>query len=210
MTESIETFVSRLHEEGIQAGQADAEKIREQARREAGSIVNDARQEAQRILTQAQSEAKSTLEKGRTELQLAARDAILILRNKIKQILQTVLAGSVKPRLDDPNFLTPLLRDIILQYAHADCEKNRVIKINVSPEQHRKLADWAIDEINHAAQQKGMSIDLKGTLKQTGFEYQMEGATVEVTVESVMEMLMKWIGPGLNQLLDQVVKNIDR
>ncbi len=212
MTESIETFVSRLHQEGIQAGQAEAEKIRAQARREAEHILQDARQQAQRILVQAQDQAASALEKGRNELQLAARDAILTLRDKIKQILQAILAGTVKQHLDDSNFLISLLRDIILQYAHEEHENIRDIKINLTPDQHKKLIEWAIDETHRAALdsvlQKKINIDLKGTLKQAGFEYQVDGATIEVTVESVVAILMRFVSPGLNQLLDQVGKNL--
>lgn len=208
MTETIETFVSRLHQEGVQAGHAEAEKIQAQARRQADQIIQDARQQAQQILTQAQAQAASSLEKGKTELQLAARDTILTLRSKIIQILQTVLRGAVKPALEDGEFLRSLLRDIVMQYAQADSEKGRQIKINLTQDQYKKLADWAIEKAHQAVQEMGMSLDLKGTLRQPGFEYQVGDATVEVTVESTVQMLMQFVSPALTDLLEQAEKNI--
>lgn len=208
MTETIETFVSRLHQEGVQAGHAEAEKIQTQARRQADQIIQDARQQAQQILTQAQAQAASSLEKGKTELQLAARDTILTLRSKIIQILQTVLRGAVKPALEDGEFLRSLLRDIVMQYAQADSEKGRQIKINLTQDQYKKLADWAIEKAHQAVQEMGMSLDLKGTLHQPGFEYQVGDATVEVTVESTVQMLMQFVSPALTDLLEQAEKNI--
>ena len=51
----------------------------------------------------------------------------------------------------------------------------------------------------HAA---GMSIILKGHLARAGFEYKVDGGTVEVTPESVVETLKELISPSLRELLD--------
>ncbi len=140
MAETIESFVTKLQEEGVQEGQAAAEKIRDEAQEQARQIVEEANAEAKKVVTDAEEQAKTILEKGQTELRLAARDAALKLRAILSQALQVVLGGPVEAPLVDAKFLTPLLHDIIMQYAQADSGSKRNITINVSPEMQKQLA----------------------------------------------------------------------
>jgi len=207
MAETIESFVNKLQEEGVQEGQAAAEKIRSEAQEQARQIVEEARAEAEKAVKEAQEQAKTILEKGRTELRLAARDAALKLRTILSQALQTVLGGPVEAPLADAEFLTPLLHDIIMQYAQADSVNSKTVAINVSPEMQKQLADWAIGELHKAAKSSDTRLDLKGTLNQAGFEYRIDGATVEVTVDSVVVILSELVAPQLAELLEQAMKS---
>ena len=209
MAETIESFVTKLQEEGVQEGQAAAEKIRDEAQEQARQIVEEANAEAERVVTDAEEQAKTILEKGQTELRLAARDAALKLRAILSQALQVVLGGPVEAPLVDAKFLTPLLHDIVMQYAQADSGSKRNITINVSPEMQKQLADWAIGELHKAVKSSNTQLDLKGTLNQAGFEYRIDGATVEITVDSVVGILSELVGPRLTELLDQAMKSDD-
>ena len=44
-------------------------------------------------------------------------------------------------------------------------------------------------------------IDLAGTLRQAGFEYNAGGATIEVTLESVVAVLSEMFSPRLREIL---------
>ena len=207
MAETIESFVTKLQEEGVQEGQAAAEKIRDEAQEQARQIVEEANAEAKKVATDAEEQAKTILEKGQTELRLAARDAALKLRAILSQALYVVLGGPVEAPLVDAEFLTPLLHDIIMQYAQADSGSKRNITINVSPEMQKQLADWAIGELHKAVKSSNTQLDLKGNLNQAGFEYKIDGATVEITVDSVVGILSELVGPRLTELLDQAMKS---
>ena len=209
MAETIESFVTKLQEEGVQEGQAAAEKIRDEAQDQARQIVEEANAEAKKVVTDAQEQAKTILEKGQIELRLAARDAALKLRAILSQALQVVLGGPVEGPLVDAEFLKPLLHDIIMQYAQADSGSSKNIIINVSPEMQKQLADWAIGELHKAVKSSNTQLDLKGTLNQAGFEYKIDGATVEITVDSVVGILSELVGPRLTELLDQAMKSDD-
>ncbi|MCK4628121.1 MAG: hypothetical protein KAT56_03905 [Sedimentisphaerales bacterium] len=209
MAETIESFVNKLQEEGVQEGQAAAEKIRSEAQGQARQIVEEARAEAEKAVNEAQEQAKTILEKGRTELRLAARDASLKLRTILSQALKTVMGEPVEAPLADAEFLTPLLHDIIMQYAQADSGNSKTITINVSPEMQKQLANWAIGELHKAVKSSNTRLDLKGTLNQAGFEYRIDGATVEVTVDSVVVILSELVAPQLAELLDQAMKSDD-
>lgn len=199
MAETIEDFVRKLQTEGVQAGQAAAGEITAKARREADQIVRQAEARASQIVEDAEAQAQANLAKGRTELQLAARDTALRLREALGRAVRAALAAGAKRGLDDPEFLRRLLSDIILQYAQADREQQVTFRVNVTPDMQAKLADWAL----HHLHQGNVSLDLKGTLAEAGFEYQVEGARIEVTLSSVVDALSDLVSPTLREMLEK-------
>ena len=53
---------------------------------------------------------------------------------------------------------------------------------------------------------KQVSIDLKGTLSGAGFEYAVSGATVEMTLESVVEVLSRLVAPDLRGIVERALE----
>jgi len=203
MAETIESFVAKLQTEGVEAGKQAAEKLLSDARRQAEKIVSDAEAQAKKILSDAETQGASLLERSRGELQLAARDVVLRLQTALVGALQAVLTAKVKQQLPDSEFLSHTLHDLVLEYAKADVEHKQRMQINVSPQTQSELADWALQEMTARAAEAGMSIDLRGTLSTAGFEYEVTGGTVEVTVESVVETLSEMVSPQLRQMVQQ-------
>jgi len=231
MVDTIESFVAKLKAEGVEAGQVSAQKIREDAEAEAKQIVKQARSEAERIVAEANRQAEDRLAKSQTEIKLAVRDAGLRLRETLGEALNVVLAGPVEQQLSRADFLAPLLHDIVVQYAQADRDHAIDIDINVPEDLRKELADWAIGELREASEHRHVpvslkgelaeaadedlrsrlqgrhTIDLHGTLRKAGIEYSVgSGGTVEVTVESVTEILRQLIGPRLREMLDEAMK----
>jgi vacuolar-type H+-ATPase subunit E/Vma4 len=205
MAETIEGFVAKLHQEGIRAGEEAAAKIRDEARQKAAETVAQAEAKAARIIRDAQAQAESTLAKSRTDLELAARDVAMRLREALGRAVREVLAAGARKPLADPEFLEPLLYDIVMQYAKANTAGQAVIQINVAPEMREKLADWALHRLHRAPGLENVSVDLKGTLAGAGFEYEARGAHVEVTLVSVVEALSELVNPNLRQMLERAL-----
>jgi len=204
MAETIESFVAKLQAEGVEIGQQAAEKIRADATREAAEIIADARRQGQEIVSDAQREAQSILARARTDMELAARDTILNLRDALSRLLSAVLAREVGAKLNDGEFLGKLLHDLVVQYAQADAAHCGQFEVNVSHEVQKKLTDCAIHEmIDRSADTGSASIDVKAALSGAGFEYKVSGPTVEVTVESVVSALAEIVAPELRELLDR-------
>jgi vacuolar-type H+-ATPase subunit E/Vma4 len=200
--ETIESFVAKLRQEGVQAGRADADQIRAEARQQAKDIVAQAQRQAETIVAEANTRAEETLARSRTDLDLAARDAVLRLQEALSRALTAVLGQHVKQHLEDHEFLGRLLHEIVLLYVQADFERRGVLNINVRPEMREKLVAWAFREIGEDnVQRVRPSIDLKGVLTDAGFEYTYDGSTVEVTRESVVEALMDLVGPALRETI---------
>jgi V/A-type H+-transporting ATPase subunit E len=206
MAETIETFVTKLQQEGVEAGRAEADKIKQEARKQAEQIVDDAQKQAEDIVSQAKKQADELVERSKTELQLAARDTVARLREALTAALQAVLTEAAKSKLEDIDFLGQTLHDIVMSYAKADLQHRSVIRINVSSETRDKLKEWAFKEVGQeVVEQVRPSLDLKGRLKKAGFEYRVDGGTVEVTQDSVVETLCDILTPALRELIDNAV-----
>ncbi|MCP4375752.1 MAG: hypothetical protein GY794_06200 [bacterium] len=208
MAESIETFVAKLQTEGVQAGRQEAESIVADAKTEGEKIVADAQSQADKIVAQAKTEAENLLSRGQTELSLAARDAVLRLQETLCQSLQAILRHRSGETLQDVGFLGKILHELILIYAKDELSSKSGITINVSPELKQQLVDWALQEIGQdKIDNIGLHMDLQGTLSAAGFEYTVAGATVEVTLDSVVETLTSLVGPELRKVLESAASD---
>jgi len=203
MVESIETFVAKLQNEGVEAGRQEAQTIVADARTEAEKIVADAQVQADKTIAQAKAEAENLLSRGQTELSLAARDAVLRLQETLSKSLQAILRYHAGETLQDVNFLGKVLHELILLYAEDELSAKGGITFNVSPDLREKLADWALKEIGQdRLDDIGVHMDLRGTLSGAGFEYSAAGATIEVTLDSVVETLTGLVSPELRKVLE--------
>jgi len=206
MVDTIESFVERLQQEGVEAGRNEARKIIEEARAEAERILNEAREQARRIDSEARAEAERTLRQGREELDLAGRDVVLRLREVMGQCLEAVLQQAAEKALRDEVFLKRLLHDIIVEYARRDAEGDRTIDINLSEDMAEALSGWAIREMTAEGGQRAVPIDLHARLRSAGFEYAVSGGKVEVTPESVGAALSRMVAPRLREVIDRALE----
>ncbi len=204
MAESIDSFVTKLRNEGVLAGQAAAEKIRSEAESEAKRLLEAAEAQARRIVEDSKAEARKTLARAQAELKLAARDTVLALQEALSRALREILLARTHEALSNVDFLKSVLHDLILQYVRADIEGKGSLAINVSDQTRHQLVDWAINEIHQKA--PGRQIDLQAALSGAGFEYQANGGTIEVTPESVVEVLNGLIGPELRRIVAEVAE----
>lgn len=201
MADTIETFVAKLKEQGVQSGQRQAEDIRNEASKKAESIIAQANQQAEKIVAEAKTEAENLINRSKTELELAARDATLKLREALEKTVQSLITESVDQQLDNGNFIRDMIEKIVMQYVQSDIAGTGNVKIGVTGDVHRQLADWAIKNLNKIVHDDHKVLDFKATLRQSGFEFNFSGATMEVTKESVVETLMELVGPTLRQAL---------
>ena len=205
MPESLESFVKKLQSEGVEAGKVAAEKIRKDARREAEKILADAKAGAEQIVAKAESDAKRQLSRAQDELELAVRDAILKLGEALGDVLSAMLAGRVEKKLSEPDYIGEIMREVIIAYAGADAAQAPRIEINIPETMRDKLKDSALDDLFRNLQGNPDSLDLKFTFSKPGFEYKIHGATVEVSPDSVSELLSEMLNPDLQDIIADVV-----
>ena len=201
MADSIEKFVDRLQRDGVEVGRQEADRIRGEAQRQAQDLIRDAEQRVAALIRDAEAECSRMRERTETELQLAVRDAVRRLQQTLSNILQSALANGVEEQLSDPDFLQRLLSDVVDQFVQADFKGADTITINVSEPMQRQLVQRGIQELCRNAESSGKTVDLRGTLVNAGFEYKVNNGTVEVTAESIVEVLGDLVGPVLRETL---------
>ena len=203
MADTIETFVAKLQQEGVQAGKDAAEKLQTEAQAQAENIIADAEAKAKQIIANAEGEGESILARSKTELQLAARDTVAQLRQTLTDSLNAIIAEGTKSTLSHLDFLGKTLHQIVLLYAKANLERKLHVEISVPSEIQDDLKTWALNELGKEAMAElRPSMDLRGRLRQVGFEYTVqEQGTVEVTQDSVVETLANLITPALREIL---------
>lgn len=207
MPETIENFVAKLQADGVQAGQAKADELIAAAEEKAKAIIADAQAQADKKIADAENQAQSRLARSDSELNLAARDTIAKLRQTLCDCLNTLVEQSSQAQLEDVDFIGKVLKEIIDQYVLADLSKRSVIHINVSHESLKKLKDWAIATMGQeVVENVRPMLNIKDKLSQAGFEYTVDNGTIEVTRDSVTELLSGLVTPGLRKVIDNATE----
>jgi vacuolar-type H+-ATPase subunit E/Vma4 len=201
MAHTVQSFVETLRADGVEAGRQAAEKIRSEAQQEAEQTIRDAEAKARQIVEDAEQQRQRTLERTRTDLELAARDTVAQLRDVLSQAVNRLLTQAASTTLDDSGFLKELIREVASAYAHSDATGEQVIELNVAEPMEHKLVDWAISSFRRGGDADKLSYELHGALATAGFEYKLAGGTVEITPESVVQVLSQIVTPQLQELI---------
>ena len=69
----------------------------------------------------------------------------------------------------------------------------------------RRLSDWAIGAFHNPDCPQELTVELRGALTGAGFEYRISEGTVEVTPESLVDVLLEMVSPEVQKLLQEVV-----
>ena len=206
MTESVQSFIDKVRNDSIEAGQQMAAEILAEARRQAEQIVAEARQREERIAADAEAQAQAEMARGHAELRLAVRDAILSFREALRQAVRGVLEDAVRQRFADRSFLAGLLREIAVVYSQVYPDQTGVISINMSQDMWSDVMAWTTAEVGkEATDALRHSMASACTLSESGFEYTVGHATVEVTPDSVVQALTNLMEPELRAIFEQAI-----
>lgn len=211
MAQTIDTFISRLRAEGVEAAKKEAEEIKRQAQQEAEQIIRLAKAEAERIVQEAERQRAITLERMRTDLELAARDVVGLLRVTLNKALTAVLAKAVETNFSDADFLKQLITQVVREYAAAEVRGQSPLVIRIPQEMEGQLRDWVLSECRQLAGGSGgpeFVPEVAATLTKAGFEYKVSAGTVEVTQDSVIELLSQIVTPEIQAIIDRAVAQV--
>ncbi|NOR66912.1 MAG: hypothetical protein GQ528_06120, partial [Woeseiaceae bacterium] len=203
------SFVKTLESEGVDAGKKAGKKIEAQARAKADTIIGKANETADKIIAEAQTEAEKIQARMNSSLELAARDAIYMLREKLGQQLAIMLKLNVEQALKDEDTLAHVLREVIPAYAKADAGNGLSAEINISKDLKSRLVESTLRELAHSLKKQNAQINVAHNLAKAGFECKIEGSTVEVSTESVTALLADMIDPELQQFLEKAANTKD-
>lgn len=191
----VDALIARLHQDGVAAGAAEAERLLAAARVEAAAITAQARSEADRMQADATADAERRRQAGQSALALAARDTRLAVREALVDLFEIRLAAMVADSLADP----PLMADLVRQAAAALTEGGAA---HVGIGLDAAVTDRLIAELAQAL--VADDIRIVPVLGGPALAVRREGSGVrfELSEESLAAMLMQQLRPTLHQLLD--------
>lgn len=110
MENRLQELTSKLYEEGLSKGRADADKLVADAEEKARKIVADAEEKARDIANDARKKAEELCRNTMTEVSLAGKQAVAALRESIAgMITAKTVSGSVHKASVDPHFVKEML-----------------------------------------------------------------------------------------------------
>ena len=104
--EKIQELTEKILREGVEKGQAEADRIIQEAKQQAEKILQEARQQAQDIAAQAQKKAAETDANTRNELKMYTGQALSALKSEVTNVLTDgVVKEAVAGLAANPDFL---------------------------------------------------------------------------------------------------------
>lgn len=113
----IDSLIKRVRDKAIGEAHIEAQKIIDGAKIKADSLMKEAQVKADLTIKAANQYAADEREKLDQELQLAARDFLIKLSERLKQQMHfPVIKKSIRATLKEPDFLKQVLEKLILDY----------------------------------------------------------------------------------------------
>lgn len=197
--ESMEAFVERLQQDGVEAGKVKGAEIVAEAESRAQSLLHQVQAEAEQIRSAARREAELIISRGKTELEQAARDVLLKLKGMVDQSLHRILLGAMESELQDTEFLKSLIHEVAGAYVKADLGRHKHT-VCLTDQTKAQIESWALRQLSAELNCQG-ELTLTGALRGGGFEVRQNGAALEVTPESLTDLLVELVSPGVRALI---------
>lgn len=214
----VEALIERLRNEGVGHGRAEAEKIVKDARADAQTTLSKAREEADQIVSRARTEATNLEKASRQALEVAARDTVLDLKNRLSQRV----AREVKHLVNEEVQREEILEKLILEVAGKAREKTvgpGPVEV-LLPEKIVSMEDIAKDPAHLQASplgrfaslvtsnmlRQGVTLNSSPNVK-AGIKVRLtdKGIDLDLSDNAIADLLMQHLQPRFQALLEGIV-----
>lgn len=110
----IKELTDKIHREGLEKANREADEIISRARKEADEIIGRAGDEADSIIRSARKEAEELSHKIKADVRLSSQQAIANLRKEISELVQaSVMKEPIDEAFSDSSFVSGLLETMV-------------------------------------------------------------------------------------------------
>ena len=193
--DKIQELTSKLYEEGVKKGNAEAEKIIAEAEKKEKQILDDANSKAQEIIDAAKKKSTEVNNNAESELKLYASQALEALKTEVTNIITKKLsASSVKAAIEDKEFMQKLITNLMQNWA----EKQTMV---VSVENKEELESYIKANAKSLLDNK-LRVEQVNGIK-TGFVIAPDDGTYKVKFgeDEFVEYFKEFLRPQIQQLL---------
>lgn len=211
----VEALISRIRDQGVQAGREEAERVLNEAKREAARTLEAARKEVETMRSTASAEIEAEKSAAMEALHMAERDTILELRTRVTDGFERHVRRLVSESTLDSEFI----RTVVLVLAgHAatefikDREATILVSASLDGERDEKSRQRAKDVAREVT--LGISADMlregielvPATDDHRGVRVQLVGEDVEVDLseKAISELLLSQLLPRYRAITEGV------
>lgn len=212
----VQELVQRLREEGVAAGRREGEEIVAAARTEAARLLEEARRDAEERTRRSHAAIETERQAARAALDLAARDAVLQLREQLEGAFVRRLQALVAASLREPEILTELAVDALRQVVAAGPSAERAQLLVAESGAKDPQAAGAIDALAATLSrdlfQGGVDL-VPGQHSGAGVRIHLadRGVELAVTDETLAALLLERLLPRFRALFEgRLVQENDR
>jgi V/A-type H+/Na+-transporting ATPase subunit E len=195
MNVKLDSLIEKIKADGVDAANKQAEEIITSAKKEADDIIKKAREKADQYQKNAETESKAYQKNAEVAINQAARDTVLVLKEKITVILEQALLTDVDKTMDKD-----FLKELIIKVAEV-WAKDGDVQVLVN--------GVDVDDLT-AELKSALSSSIKNTVEVKldkkithGFRIGKKGENLfyDFTDESVLEALKVFLNPKLAEIL---------
>ncbi len=219
VSHGVEELIERLRDEGVKAGRSEAERIVADAETRAKWLVEQAQAEADNLIEKARAESQALRNSADDALQVAARDMLLSLRERLTHRFAGEVRRLVSEQLGDTEFLKRLILEIAGRQREVidtggDVEvilPSHALEVDDLRKDSGDLQEGELTEyvlgVTDAMLRDGVTLRVSNE--------DIEGITarliddeikVEVTADAVAALLLEHLHPRFRALLEGIVR----
>jgi V/A-type H+-transporting ATPase subunit E len=217
----VEALISRLRDQGVSAGRAEAERMLADAETKARAIVQNADAEARKKIDGAQAESERLRRAGEDALRAAVRDTVLDLKGRLATRFAEDVAKTVATAMRDDALLEKMILAVASR-ARKDGAVDKAAKLEVV----LPRSAVGLDDLRRQPEElkKGtlthFAVAMAGEMLREGVNFSRaedgsegirvalldRGVSIDLTDKAVADLLLVHLQPRFRALLEGVVK----
>ena len=201
MDQKLQELTEKILEEGVKKGEDQANSIIEDAKNRSKDIIHDAKAEAESIVSKAKKEADDLARTVRSEIQLASRQAISVLKNQITDtITARTIDKDISALLKDPKIILEFIQNIMENWSPDKAEKED-FSIMLPANNQKELEEYFNTQAK-ALMKKGLEIKFSRDLA-GGFQISSTDSSfkISLTDKDFMEFFKQLLRPKIKKVL---------
>lgn len=219
ISHGVDALIDKLRSDGVAAGQADADKLRSEAKAEAAKILAAAKREADEYQKKARTESDNYRAAGEEALNTAMRDAVLTMKAGLTDRFREDVERLVTKEMADPEMLKQMILEVVGRAAEgaklggkvqvilpAKVATQEDIKQNADDIQSGKLTKYVL---GLTADMLREQVELHAAdSTQDGIRVRAEdqGVVLDLTDKAVASLLMEHLQPRFRAVLEGVIR----
>ncbi len=164
MQTKLQELTEKIYSEGVEKANEEAKKIEAEAKKKADDMLEKANSDAEKIRKEAEKEAADLKKNSLNELQLAARQAISDIKQKVVSLIEfKAINPEVKGAFKDVEFTKDIIETLVKNW---DPKSNEAVELSVLlPEEKKKEFEEFFKSKTQDILKKGLEVEFGDSVK---------------------------------------------